>query len=93
MFEIRDQTMRRFAQWMAGNSSEYLDAQEEFGFNRKEFVTIPKTFLQYRHDNKRGWLVIKLLDMDRKPQTERKSLRDSIIELIPEFPTLIPQPN
>ena len=93
MFEIRDHTMRRFAQWMAGNSSEYVEAQEEFGFNRESYVSIPKIFLQYRHANKRGWLVIKSLDWDRRPQTEKKSLKDKILELVPEFSTPIPQPS
>lgn len=93
LFEIKDETMKRVAYWMAGNSSEYVEAQEEFSFNREVYVPIPKIFLQYRHDNERGWLVIKSLDRDRRPQTEMRSLRDKILELIPEFQTPIPQPS
>lgn len=93
LFEIKDETMKRLAYWMAGNSSEYVEAQEEFGFNRELYVPIPKIFLQYRHDNERGWLALKSLDWDRRPQSERKSLKDRILEYIPELPTPIPQPS
>jgi hypothetical protein len=89
LFEIKDETMKRLAYWMAGGSSEYIKAQEEFGFNRELYVPIPKIFLQYRHDNGRGWLAIKSLDWNRRAQT--KSLKDRILELIPEFPN--PQPS
>jgi len=92
LFEVQDETIKRLAYWMAGNSSEYLEAQEEFGFNREVYVPIPKMFLQYRHDDSRGWLAIKSLDWDRRSQTERKTLKDKILELIPEFPTSTPQP-
>lgn len=93
LFEIQDKTMRRLAYWMAGNSPEYIESQEEFGFNRETYVPIPKIFLQYRHDESRGWLAIKSLDWDRRPQTERKTLKDRILELIPELPPPIPQPS
>ena len=90
LFEIRDSTMKRLAYWMAGNSSEYLEVQEEFGFNRESYVTIPKIFLQYRHNNERGWLAIKSFDWDKRPQTERKSFMDRVLEFIPEFQAPIP---
>lgn len=93
LFEIRDKTMKRLATWMAGNSSEYLEAQEEFGFNKHTYIPIPKIFLQYRHDNKRGWLAIKSLDWDRRTQRKKTNLKDKILELIPEFSTPIPQPS
>ncbi len=87
LFEVKDETMKRLASWMAGDSSRYIKAQEEFGFNRRIYVPIPKILLQYRHDNRRGWLSITSLDIDRKP----KSIRNRILELILEFPTPIPQ--
>ena len=91
LFEIRDETMKRLASWMAGNSSEYLEAQKEFRFNRQTYVSTPKIFLQYRHNNEKGWLAIKSLDWDRRHHSERKSFQDRILELIPEFP--ISQPS
>ena len=92
LFEIKDNTMKRLACWMAGNSLEYLKAQEEFGFNKERYTLIPEIFLQYRHDYKRGWLAIKSLDWDRRPQTERKSLKDKILELLPDFSIPTPEP-
>jgi len=89
LFEIKDETMKRLAYWMAGDSSEYLKAQEEFGFNRVTYVSIPKIFVQYRHTADRGWLAIKSLDRHRSLQPKRKNLTDRILELVPEFP--IPQ--
>ena len=93
LFEIRDKTMTRLAYWMAGNSSEYTTAQEEFGFNRESYVPIPKIVLQYRQEYERGWLAIKSLDSDRKPRTERRNLKDKILEFVPEFTIPIPQPG
>gem|GEM_PF-3683215 len=64
LFKIKDATIERVAYWMAGNSREYLKAKEEFGFNKESYVSIPKVFLQYRHNNNRGWLTVKSLDWD-----------------------------
>lgn len=91
-FEIRDGAMGRIACWMGGQSSEYLESQEEFSFNRESYVSIPKMLLQYIHDNGRGLLAIKSLNLDRKPQTKRKSLKDKILELVPEFSPIL-QPS
>lgn len=93
LFEIKDRTMKRLAYWMAGNSSEYIKAQKEFGFNRELYVQIPKVFLRYMHDNRRGWLGITSLDWDKRPKSKIKSLTDRLLELVSEFPTPIPQPS
>ena len=91
VFEIKDETMKRLAYWMAGDSSQYIKAQEEFGFNREVYVPIPKIVLQYRHDKSRGWLAIRSLSEDRRTQTERESLKDRVLRLTSDLP--IPQPS
>jgi len=93
IFEIQDETTRRLAYWMAGNSSEYKKSQKEFGFNKEYYVPIPKMYLQYRHEDSGGWLAIRSLDWDRRLKKQRKTLKEKVLELLPEFPTPIPQPS
>ena len=91
-FEIKDETTKRLSCWMAGNSSEYQKAQEEFGFNRDAYVTVPKVYLKYLHYDDGSSLIIKSLDQCGRHEPERKSLKEKILELIPKLPSLIPQP-
>jgi|TARA_B100001971_G_C18249066_1_gene576675 hypothetical protein len=90
-FILRDETCEKLGSWMAGKSPQYLSDREEFGFNKKSFVVIPKIYLQYRHDEKRGWLAIKSLNRDRKPELIRESLRDKISRLSPRLGVLQPE--
>ncbi len=90
-FEIKDISTTRIASWMAGDAEQYLKDMEKFGFNHDEFVTIPKIYLKYIHDNERGWLILKSLDNNRRKE-KQKSLTEKLLELIPQFPKLTPQP-
>ena len=79
---IQDETRRRLAYWMAGKSEEYLEAKKRYGFDNKRFVSIPKIFVQYNHDNNGGFLMIKGLSGKDVLQKDRKSIRERIVELM-----------
>lgn len=88
VFEIKDQTSKRLAYWMAGNSFDYKISQKEYGFNKENVITIPRTILKYNYNNENGYFIIKSFKLDRKPSRKKKSLKERILELIPNSPNL-----
>jgi len=90
LLEIKDMTMRKIAFWMESdlpilNSLYYLRAKKEFGLNKESYVLVPLVLLQYWQNDEEGLLAIRLLDKRTKPKKEKKSLKDKILELLPEF--------
>lgn len=88
IFEIKDQTSKRLAYWMAGSSLDYKISQEEFGFNKENFVKIPRTILKYNYNNQDGFFIIESFELNRRHSRKKKSLKERILELIPNSPNL-----
>lgn len=88
IFEIKDQTSKRLAYWVAGSSLDYKISQGEFGFNKNNFVKIPKTILKYNHNNENGFFFIVDFKNNRKSMKKKKSLKERILELVPNSPNL-----
>lgn len=90
MFEIRDITMKRYSSWVAGDAIDFQRSQKKFGFNRDYFVKIPKTILQYYHDEDDGTLIIRDFDADFRPVKEKLKYRP--LDLIPGYGFPEPEP-
>ena len=97
MFKIRDSMDEELALWVGEDyrtaQKEYRNAQEEFGFNKDTFVPVHETWLRYYPFDNGGIFMITALDPYEKPKRNRKSLREKILENIPNFQTLVPQPS
>ncbi|MDP2749359.1 MAG: hypothetical protein Q8O89_00835 [Nanoarchaeota archaeon] len=94
-FVVSDKVTRRLAFWNAGDSSKYIQAKEDFGFNSEKYVTIPKVFLVYIPDANKGMLMI--ADFDRKDtlkrEEQKEGLMDKILSAIPAMKVPIVQPG
>ncbi|GEM_PF-5440396 len=88
LFEVRDATDRRVASWRIG-SKRYLEEQERWGFNTKNFVEIPRIELFYKEtykDSRPGYGDLSIIQLrNPKERIKEKTFEEERIELIPSF--------
>jgi hypothetical protein len=93
-FYIKDSTHKEFAIYHPVDDKRFLESQEYFGFNDREYTTMPRLILFYAHNKKNGEgkFAISSRGLDQKPK-QKKSLKDKILEFMPEpISELVPQP-
>lgn len=91
-FTLRDETSLETAIWKAGNSEKYLEARRNFGFNKKDFVTIPRIFLQYSIHHSGPFIAIGAMKRDQEMEKCKDQLSVNFEEIlkgimIPEIQT------
>ncbi len=92
LFDLRDVTAQRIAQWQAGTIEDFFVAENKFHFNRDTFVSIPKIWLLYHCTGYQGVLDIVVMQEKNAQKPEKDSLFDKVLRWLPHLPPEEPQP-